>query len=190
MEAKKGCIAVLPLGLIPDAATQSVAKHIPTYFNQSGHILPRHEIPEGAYDNRRKQYDAGLIIKALKAMPFDGYTKVIAILGVDLFIPIFTHVLGEAQEGGRFALASMYRLREGLTETTPSMSKVVERLAKIAMHELGHLFNLVHCSDPKCIMHFAGNLENLDEIVLAFCGYCLRYRNDSLQRGTGPKVLP
>ena len=182
MNSRKGYIAVLPLGVIPDAATQSVARHIPTYFYQPSQILPAVKIPADAFDNRRRQYDAGLIIKALKDMPFEGYSKVIAILGVDLFIPIFTHVLGEAQEGGRFALASMYRLKEDSTGSTPSISKVLKRLSKVALHELGHLFSLVHCSDPKCLMHFAGNLQNLDEIVLDFCGYCSRYRNDALKR--------
>ncbi len=186
MNSRKGCIAVLPLGVIPDAAAQSVARHIPTYFHHPGHILPPVKIPADTFDNRRRQYDAGLIIKALKSMPFEGHFKVIAILGVDLFIPIFTHVLGEAQEGGRFALASMYRLKGESTGNVPSMSKVLERLTKVALHELGHLFNLVHCSDPKCLMHFAGNPRNLDEIVLDFCGYCSRYRNDALRRG--PKI--
>jgi archaemetzincin len=55
---------------------------------------------------------------------------------------------------------------------------MLERIAKVALHETGHLFNLFHCSDEKCLMHFSGNVEELDMSPLYFCRYCsLRFKN-------------
>jgi archaemetzincin len=48
------------------------------------------------------------------------------------------------------------------------------------MHELGHLFDLHHCMDRKCLMHFSGGLEDLDEAPLYFCRYCSVFLRDAL----------
>ena len=180
---EKGSIAVLPMGTVPEAALSAVADHITLYFNYPSSILFPLETPLYAFDERRGQYNAAMIIKALETMNFEAHAKVIAVVNVDLFIPIFTHVMGEAQEGGRFALVSMYRLMKGRREgRRPSASKILERLVKIALHELGHLFDMVHCADENCIMHFSGNLEDMDRIMLDFCAYCETYLADALKR--------
>jgi archaemetzincin len=44
---------------------------------------------------------------------------------------------------------------------------------------LGHLFNLFHCEDNKCLMHFSGDLEDLDRTPLYFCRYCSAYYKDA-----------
>jgi archaemetzincin len=50
--------------------------------------------------------------------------------------------------------------------------QVLERTAKVALHELGHLFSLVHCEDSHCVMHFSGQVDALDKIPPYFCKYC------------------
>jgi len=182
LDPDKGPIAVLPMGKVPEAALNAVAYRIPHYFNHPVRILSPLEIPPDAFDERRRQYNAATIIRVLETMTFEACAKVIAIVNVDLFIPIFTHVMGEAQEGGRFALVSMYRLLKGRSEGRPSALKALERLEKIALHELGHLFSMVHCADEKCIMHFSGNLQDIDRIMLDFCAYCEKYLAESLRR--------
>jgi archaemetzincin len=59
---------------------------------------------------------------------------------------------------------------------------ILERTAKVALHELGHLFNLEHCHDTRCLMHFSGNLTELDETPLYYCRYCATYFRDALRR--------
>ena len=178
---EKGTIAVLPVGRIPEAALRAVANYIPSYFKHAARILPPLEIPPSAFDERRRQYDAAAIIKALEAMDFKSFAKVIGILNVDLFIPIFTHVMGEAQEGGRFALVSMYRLLKEAEGKRSPPSKILERLVKVALHELGHLFDRVHCIDEKCLMHFSGNIEEIDRIRFHLCVYCEKQLSESLK---------
>lgn len=183
---EKGCIVVLPIGKVPESALDAVSDSISLYFNHHTRILSPLRTPQCAFDEQRRQYNAATIIRTLESINFEDDAKVVAIVNVDLFIPIFTHVMGEAQEGGKFALVSMYRLMKGGVGNRPSTSKILKRLVKVALHELGHLFDVVHCADEKCLMHFAGNIQDIDHIMLNFCTYCERYLEASMKRHLKP----
>ena len=172
-------VGLLPIGPIPKAALDRLAPRIRNLLGVETHILGPMKKPEGAYDERRDQYDAAAILAALEASRFDACHKILGLLNVDLFIPIFTHVLGEAREGGTCALASLYRLRRNPDGSTPRMECILERLEKVAVHELGHTFNLGHCPDETCLMHFSGDLNDLDDLDPGFCKYCAAYLEEA-----------
>ena len=161
----------------------SILEEIQTRFDLEVRILPPFQNPAYAYDQKRGQYNAATILKAFNSMPFDdGLHKVIGLMSVDLFIPIFTHVLGEANEGGRFALASLHRLGTTTDRVPASMDQTIERLVKVAVHELGHLFDVGHCLNKHCLMHYSGNLADLDATSLDFCDYCAEFLAYAIQR--------
>lgn len=182
MSSKKRLVGVVPLGEVSEIALKVIAAHISGYYNLSAQILPPLEHPEYALDKRRFQYDAGIILKAFESMPFGDYEKVIGVINQDLFVPIFTHVFGEAKQGGKFALVSLFRLGKNPDGSTPPTPLIFERGAKVALHELGHLFNLLHCEEKRCLMHFSGSHEDLDETPLYLCRYCSTYLKDYLLR--------
>ena len=182
MSQKKKRIGVVPFGNVPEIATKTVAAHILGYLNLNADILPPLEHPYYALDERRLQYDAAAVLKALELEPFSAYTKILGVLEVDIFVPILTHVFGEAKQGGKHALISLYRLRKDLGGSTSSTSLLLERAAKVALHESGHLFNLFHCMDEGCLMHFSGGLQDLDSTPLYFCRYCWAFLRDALHR--------
>jgi len=173
---------VVPFGEVPEVALKVIAAHVLGYFNLDADILPRLKSPAYAYDVNRHQYNAATILKDLGSMESHDYVKVIGLLEVDLFVPILTHVFGEAKQGGNCAVVSLYRLRRNSDGTTPPESLLLERAAKVALHELGHLFNLLHCMDGRCLMHFSGGLQELDEMPFYFCRYCSKYLEDNLRR--------
>jgi archaemetzincin len=175
MSSIKRIIGVVPVGEVPELAPKVIAAHITGYLKLSAEILNPLELPGDAFDELRFQYDAGLILNFFESFPFDEYDKVIGVLNVDLFVPIFTHVFGEARQSGKYALVSLFRLAEGKEGHKSSASLLFERVAKVALHELGHLFNLLHCEDNRCLMHFSGDLEDLDHAPLYFCRYCSAY---------------
>jgi archaemetzincin len=182
MNSKKGCIGVVAIGEVPIAASRDISSHIQKYLDLPSVVLPPLQHPLYAYDERRRQYNAAAILNAFESIPYHDCDKVIGVLNVDLFIPVFTYVLGEAQEGGKFALASMYRLRSGLKKSGQSMAQVLDRLTKVALHEIGHLFEVAHCMNEKCLMHYSSDLRDLDAINLSFCSYCSIYLRDSIRR--------
>ena len=179
MNSRKRIIGVVPVGEVPELAPKVIAAHITGYLKFSAEVLDPLEHPVYAFNERRLQYDAGEIINFFESATFDEYDKVIGVLNVDLFVPIFTHVFGEARQNGRCALVSLFRLAEGKKRDKSTSALLLERAAKVALHELGHLFNLFHCEDNKCLMHFSGDLEDLDRTPLYFCRYCSAYYKDA-----------
>ena len=182
MKDTHGCIVVVPVGHLPSAALEAVSHHLGRCVGLDTSVCPPMHLPDRAFDERRSQYNVLRLIEALEERGFGEELKVVAVLNVDLFIPIFTHVFGEAQEGGKFALVSLFRLSQNEDGTRCPPHTLLERLAKVSVHEAGHLFDLVHCADPACLMHFSGTVSDLDAITLTLCRYCHEFLNEALRR--------
>lgn len=156
------CLGILPVGEIEPLYLKIIAGAFFGELRIKTLILPALDHPDYAFDKRRLQYNAGTLINQLEPQTFSGCSKVIALVDGDLFIPVFSFVLGEARMGGSCALVSLYRLQ-----------KKPARAAKVALHEFGHLMNLDHCHEKKCVMKFSKDIEQLDSISNIFCNYCL-----------------
>ena len=182
MNLAKSRLAVVPVGVIPEIVVKSIGAHIHAYLDIHADILPPLSHPQYALDKRRLQYDAAVILKALDSEVFRNHDKVIGVLEVDLFVPILTHVFGEAKQGGKSALVSIHRLKDDVDADHPPTPLLLERAAKVALHEAGHLFNLFHCMDEKCLMGFSGSLSDLDLRPLYFCRYCHTFLRDAFRR--------
>lgn len=181
MTSNKKHVGVVPLGDVPETVLKVIADHIIRCFKLTTQILPPLEPPDYALDERRLQYNAAIIIETLESMHFSDNDKVIAVSTHDLFIPIFTHVFGEARQGGKCGLVSLFRLTKNPDGSVPPKSIVLERAAKVALHELGHLLDLLHCEHEKCLMHFSGGTDEVDEMSLGLCAYCSIYLQDKLR---------
>jgi len=142
------------------------------------------EIPaiDFAWDRGRQQYSSiGVLEMALRLCPDDA-GKMLAVTGRDLFVPVLTFVFGQAQLGGRVGVCSLARLRQEFYGLAPNRELLVERAAKEALHETGHLFGLLHCSDPGCAMSLATNVRQIDTKQAAFCAGC-RARVERVTQG-------
>ncbi len=179
---KKRILGVVPVGDVSAFAVKVIAAHITGYLHLDAEVLSARDQPVSAYDERRFQHNAGTLLKAFEAISFGDFDKVVAVLNVDLFAPIMSYVFGEARQGGKLALVSLFRLQTKPDGVTCPSSLIYERAAKVALHELGHLYNLVHCEDHGCLMHFAGEIGQLDQIPLYFCRYCSKFFKDALKK--------
>src|SRR5581483_1890549 len=128
--------------------------------------------PRAVYNETRRQYHSTQLLQKLHDMAGSGFGKLLGVTGVDLFIPIFTFVFGEAQVGGSCALMSAHRLHQTFYGLPDDRALLFERVEKEATHELGHAFGLAHCPDFNCVMRFSNSVEEVDLKASDFCRLC------------------
>jgi len=124
-----------------------------------------------AFDDRRMQYHSTAILKQL-AEGRDNSRRVLGVTPGDLYVPVLTFVFGEAQLEGNSAVVSVRRLHEEFYGLPPNPALLNERLAKLALHELGHTFGLRHCEDWSCVMASTHSVERLDIKSAEYCEAC------------------
>lgn len=134
------------------------------------------------YDEKRGQYNSTAILHRIAggaaSHPANGNLKrddgvcIMGITAYDLFIPILTYVFGEAALDGSVAVVSYHRFRNELYGLPVDRPLMIERLCKVAIHEIGHTLGLVHCTLQYCVMHSASYVEELDLKSPQFCPFC------------------
>lgn len=174
-------IVISPSGDCDADIFASINREINHVFGYRTEIVSVLENLEFAFDANREQYHSTKILDRLAEQAPGQAVKVLAITGVDLFIPILTHVYGEAQIGGKACIISTNRLKEGLSPMS-AREKYLARVAKEALHELGHTFNLKHCPDSSCIMHYCRSIGDVDRKNDRMCRYCKVLVEDELKR--------
>jgi archaemetzincin len=174
-------IVITPIGAIDPGWCKAVAQEIEEAFGCKSEIIPLLADVDFALDPDRRQYHSTVILQKLSEMAPRRALKIIAITQVDLFIPILTHVYGEAQLGGKAAIISTCRLQEGISATASNPTMQC-RLGKEAVHELGHTFTLRHCPERTCIMHYCRSIKDVDRKSNQLCRHCRVMLKDELKR--------
>ena len=134
--------------------------------------LPALAIPDSSFDAKRKQYQSVEIMKMLAQMLPSDSCRLLGLTEADLAIPMLSFLFGQAQVDGSVALVSLCRLRQEFYGLPEDEQVLRCRIAKEVLHELGHTFGLVHCSDPKCTMSLATHIQRVDEKEERFCERC------------------
>jgi archaemetzincin len=124
------------------------------------------------YYPARRQYDANSLLKVVSEMSYPGSFKKIGLFRVDLFIPILTYIFGQAILNGDSGIVSLYRLRNELYGLKQSKTILNERLRKVIIHEIGHMFGLIHCQNPVCVMRSSTYVEDIDQKNQNLCIKC------------------
>jgi len=175
-------IVISPIGDLKDTSLVNlISREIDRIFNQPTEIVPLLKDVNFALDPVRNQFHSTSILEKLDRLSPINSMKVVGIVMVDLFIPILTHVYGEAQLGGKACIVSTYRLNEGLSLTN-SVHIYHNRITKEVIHELGHTFNLRHCPDNFCIMHYCRTVKDVDGKSDQLCRYCKTLLEDEIKK--------
>lgn len=119
------------------------------------------ELEEGWYNEATEQYDANKILEELG----DRFDKpFIYLIHEDLYVNGMNFIFGRAVPYSGSVL-SIKRLR------TDNKELFKERIRKEAKHEIGHIFDLTHCTS-ECVMRFSNSVEAVDRKPEDFCISC------------------
>ncbi|MCK5519792.1 MAG: archaemetzincin family Zn-dependent metalloprotease [Candidatus Marinimicrobia bacterium] len=125
------------------------------------------------YNIERRQYNADKILKFVyDSQNIFQNTKVIALLDIDLYIPILTYIFGQAYLNGNAGIASSYRLKHERYGMKKNEKQFRHRFLKEILHELGHTYGLKHCLNTNCVMRSSTYVEDIDQKKSSFCKQC------------------
>jgi archaemetzincin len=181
MSSDKPILVISPIGQldVDPGFMEYLGKEIRSVFGYDTDIRPLLDEKDLWSDPVRKQYHSTPILDTLALISPPEAIKVLGVTKLDLFIPILTHVYGEAQLGGKSCILSTYRFSE---RPAPGAEIFRDRILKEAIHELGHTFNLRHCPDAFCVMHYCRGVREVDRKSSQFCRYCAVLLKDEMKR--------
>jgi archaemetzincin len=164
-------IYIQPLGKYSHDDAVLIQQALSDFYKMPVRILPRVELPAEAYAPGHKRYRAEKLLDYLDRMPSDGY-RLVGLTDADISTTKdkiqYYGIIGLAVEPGRECVISSYRCR--LNAKDAAQARV--RLAKVAVHEVGHTFGLDHCATIGCLMEDAkGSIKTCDREV-DLCQHC------------------
>lgn len=169
---KKRAITIISYGQFETGFLLKIAKEITEIYQWPVTIEERYIELSTFYDPARRQYDANKLLKEIDNSSSPDAVKTIGVFHVDIFIPIFTYIFGQAFLNGHTGIASLYRLKNELYGIEPDKNILLERFAKVIIHELGHAFGLKHCHTPSCVMLSSTYMEDIDQKEHKLCSKC------------------
>ncbi len=167
-------IDIVPIGTPKETYLSFLQQSLPKVFKVDTRVRHLTVDLSAVYDPNRNQYNSSGLLFQLIQNPPPETLKIIGVTELDLFIPIFTFLFGEAQLHGIGALVSTHRLNNRFYGIPEDEELLKIRLFKEAVHELGHTFGLIHCFNLRCVMNTSTYVEDIDQKSANFCRSCER----------------
>ncbi len=165
-------IYLLNASSLVQADVEPVALTVQSVVGVPVRVLPHTLALERVFDSSRKQYNSSLLLTQILPLQETLKGKLIALVDVDLYVPILTFVYGEAQLDGPAAIVSLHRLRNSFYGIDENRHILIDRLTKEVIHELGHTYGLFHCHQFECVMRASTYVEEIDLKKETLCEHC------------------
>lgn len=162
-----------PLGsALPRADTDLVETALRQLLGADVRRLDAVAMPAAAYYPPRRRYRAERLLDYLNTRLPAGGGRILGLTGVDISTTKDPYpdwgVLGLGELPGTATVISAFRCRK----KARSAQHARERLAKVAVHEIGHTLGLDHCPTVGCLMEDAGGKVATCDREYDFCARC------------------
>ncbi len=166
-------IILIPIGDVDTAIINYLQDAIIKELHTRVVVESRIDVPRVAYNAERNQYLATIVLDSLTKYTKPD-AKLLGVTNVDLYVPNLNFVFGIASGiPGNRCVISLHRLYPRFYGEKHDEELFKLRVLKEAIHELGHLYGLMHCPNPKCVMHFSNSILDTDYKSYRFCKRCL-----------------
>lgn len=168
-------LVIQPLGKrLSHKDVTEVVKGLKTFYGLRVKVLKRRKLPRFAYYRPRRRYRAEKLLTYLgRVAPKTAY-RVLGLTAVDISTTkgrIYDWgIMGLADLSGRRCIISRYRCARG----TKSRKHARHRLAKTAVHEIGHTLGLDHCPNQGCLLESGKGSNKTADRDYVLCKRCIR----------------
>jgi archaemetzincin len=167
-EGVENVVYIQPLGKVSPVYIETVKKSIQDFYHFKCVVLPEKTLTKDLLALSKTRYDGAKIL-----IEFKSSANTLILLEKDIAArkgkdPEFG-IIGYAFRPGNVCAVSVFRMKEKV-----SQAKILERLRKVSLHEIGHNMGLNHCSyDPHCLMNDAkGTIRQVDKMTMDLCSNC------------------
>lgn len=166
---KSKIIYIQPLGDVNTEYMDYLKTSVKDFYGYECVIKPKVSLTSDILANSKTRYEASKILKK-----FNSNQNTLIITEKDIAhkksddFPEWG-IFGLGLRPGKTCIISTFRLKKNV-----STQKMLERLKKVALHEIGHNLGLEHCSNNKeCMMNDAdGTIKQVDREKIWFCNKC------------------
>ncbi|HPJ30657.1 MAG TPA: archaemetzincin family Zn-dependent metalloprotease [Methanothrix sp.] len=162
-------IILQPVGAVDQNAVAFLDCELGSVFG-AVQVRPAIDVPAKARVPERGQLEGGSVLAALPGPEAGEGDAVLGVIDEDIFVAETNFIFGLAC--GSRAIISLARLRQEFYGLSPDPELFRERAKKEAIHELGHVFGLSHCTDKRCVMAFSNSIGETDFKSSRFCERC------------------
>ena len=169
VNTKPKTVYIQPLGDVNQEYINFIKKSIESYYGYDCVVMSKLNLTNDILAGSKTRYEAGKILKK-----FNSKENVLLITEKDIAhrksndFPEWG-VFGLGFRPGTTCVISTFRLKKKVTK-----AKFLDRLKKVALHEIGHNLGLEHCTNNKeCLMNDAGGtVKQIDREKVWFCSKC------------------
>jgi archaemetzincin len=177
-------VIIQPLGDVNSEWTESIRSALSASYHLPCSIAAQRDLPAMAFTQiKTPRYRADSLLKHLQRIyPQKGQCTYMGVTTADISTTKYNKegrikqpqaryqdwgIFGLGQRPGRASVLSSHRMQ------TSDKSTFINRLKKVAVHELGHNMGLRHCDSEACVMQDAAeSIKTIDRVSMTLCSKC------------------